>query len=212
MPLRALSQRVRPATLIPLSDRRLYPEDQHPAAQWDYQLFYAENLEGASAAWEKDVGATVRALFRAGSPEDVGRPAFTAGVRTRGGFFGRGAGAPDLPRDEAVLSAVKESAYVAAPARNGFKGPDSWYINAERNMAFAERGRNVGGSRCRYCSSMLPTMPSAKTQTSRLAKPMRQWCDDLEEAVVASGHWMAQENHYLTPRQCHHVQQIADWR
>jgi len=59
----------------------------------DYQLFYAGNLEAASAAWEKDIGATVRALFRAGSPEDVRRPAFTAGVRARGGFFGPGAAA-----------------------------------------------------------------------------------------------------------------------
>jgi pimeloyl-ACP methyl ester carboxylesterase len=181
------------ATLIPLSDRRLYPVDQQPAAQWDYQLHYAEDLDGATAAWEKNIGATVRTLFRAGSPQDVARPAFTAGVRARGGFFGPGGGAPDLPRDEAVLSAVEESAYVAALARNGFKGPDSWYVNAERNMAFAQRAR----AHWRLTMPVLFLHAAydaiCETRTSRLAEPMRQWCDDLEEAVIASGHWMAQE-------------------
>ena len=182
-----------PATLIPLSDRTLYPQDRHPAAQWDYQLFYAENLEGASAAWEKDISATVRALFRAGSPDHVGRPAFTAGVRARGGFFGPGAGAPDLPRDEAVFSALEESAYVAALTRNGFKGPDSWYVNAERNMAFAEQAHERWRLEMPVLFVHAAYDSICETQTSRLVEPMRQWCDDLDEAVVASGHWMAQE-------------------
>lgn len=182
-----------PATLIPLSDRTLYPEDQQPAAQWDYQLYYAENLEAASAAWEKDIGATARTLFRAGSPEDVRRPAFTAGVRARGGFFGPGAGAPDLPRDEAVFSAAEESAYVAALTRNGFKGPDSWYVNAERNMAFSERARECWRLEMPVLFLHAAYDAICETLTSRLAQPMRQWCDDLEEVVVASGHWMAQE-------------------
>ena len=32
-----------------------------------------------------------------------------------------------------------------------------------------------------------------ETMTSRLAEPMRAACSDLTEAVVTSGHWMAQE-------------------
>lgn len=182
-----------PATLISLSDRTVYPEAEHPAAQWDYQLFYAEDLEGATAAWEKNIGATVRTLFRAGSPEDVRKPAFTAGVRVRGGFFGPGAGAPDLPRDEAVISAAEESAYVAALTRNGFKGPDSWYVNARRNLAFAEKARARWRLKMPVLFLHAAYDPICETLKSRLAEPMRQWCDDLEEVVVASGHWMSQE-------------------
>ena len=103
------------------------------------------------------------------------------------------AGAPDLPRDEAVFSAVEESAYVAALTRNGFKGPDSWYVHGERNMAFAQRAR----ARWRLEMPVLFLHAAydaiCETRTSRLAEPMRRWCDDLEEAVVVSGHWMAQE-------------------
>ena len=38
-------------------------------------------------------------------------------------------GAPDLPRDAAVLSEEDEHRYVAALTHNGFFGPDSWYMN-----------------------------------------------------------------------------------
>jgi pimeloyl-ACP methyl ester carboxylesterase len=182
-----------PANLISLSDRTIYPWDEHPAAQWDYQLFYEDDLEGASAAWEKNVRATVRTLFRAGSPADVGKPAFTAGVRARGGFFGPGGGAPDVPRDDAVISAAEESAYVAALTRNGFKGPDSWYVNAQRNIAFAEKARERWRLDMPVLFLHAAYDPICETLKSRLAQPMREWCDDLEEEVVASGHWMAQE-------------------
>jgi hypothetical protein len=32
-----------------------------------------------------------------------------------------------------------------------------------------------------------------ETLVSRLAEPMRTYCDNLTEATIASGHWMAQE-------------------
>ena len=34
---------------------------------------------------------------------------------------------------------------------------------------------------------------TCETMDSRLAEPMRRDCADLEEVVVQSGHWMAQE-------------------
>ena len=55
-------------SIIPLADRRVYPEDRFPAAQWDYQLFYRENFAAACAGFESNVRATVRTLFRAGDP------------------------------------------------------------------------------------------------------------------------------------------------
>jgi pimeloyl-ACP methyl ester carboxylesterase len=182
-----------PAAVIPLADRTLYPEAEYPAAQWDYQLFYEENLEAATAGFDKDVGATVRALFRAGSPEAVGQRPVTARVRAQGGWFGPGAGAPDLPRDEAVISEPEERAYVAALTRNGFKGPDSWYMNAARNLAFAAQARDRWRLQMPVLFLHAAYDTVCETLTSRLAEPMRESCADLTEAVVQSGHWMAQE-------------------
>jgi pimeloyl-ACP methyl ester carboxylesterase len=135
----------------------------------------------------------VRALFRAGDPASKGNPARTSFVRANGGWFGPQNTAPDVPRDAAVLSGEDEHRYVAALERNGFFGPDSWYMNAYANAAFAKRAE----------ASWTLTMPVlfmhgafdyvCETIDSRLAEPMRANCANLTEVTIPSGHWMAQE-------------------
>jgi pimeloyl-ACP methyl ester carboxylesterase len=179
--------------VLPLADRRLYPEVESPLAQWDYHAFYAEDFERASAGFAADVRATVRTLFRAGNPSLRGKPSRTAFVRANGGWFGPENRAPAVPRDERLIGEEDERAYVEALERNGFAGPDSWYMNADVNDAYAERAR----------ANWRLTMPVlflhaaydyvCETIDSRLAEPMRAHCADLTEAVVPSGHWMAQE-------------------
>ena len=132
-----------PANLVPLVDRRVYPEAEFPVGQWDYQLFYEESFDRACAAFEADVERTVKALFRKGTPAAVGKPSRTAAVRKNGGWFGPG-GAPDVPLDTGVLGEDDLRAYVAALTRNGFFGPDSWYMNHERNGAYAARAPSFG--------------------------------------------------------------------
>jgi pimeloyl-ACP methyl ester carboxylesterase len=179
--------------LLPLVDRSLYPEDKYPYGQWDYQVFYLENFARASAGFEADIRATVRALFRAGNPDGRGKPNRTALVRANGGWFGPDNKAPALPRDERVIDEEAEASYVAALSRNGFFGPDSWYMNGEANAAYATRARA-------NWRLMMPTLflhgaydYTCETIDSRLAEPMRASCADLTEAIVPSGHWMAQE-------------------
>lgn len=180
--------------IVPLADRTIYPEDRFPAAQWDYQLFYRENFAAACAGFEANPRAVVRALFRAGAAGDQTLPSRLANVRANGGWFGPGgAPAPDLPRDETVLTEEDEHRYAAALERNGFFGPDSWYMNGPANTVYAERVR----------ANWRLTMPVlflhaaydyvCETVESRLADPMRANCSNLTEAVVKSGHWMAQE-------------------
>lgn len=182
-----------PETTIPLVDRGIYPADQFPAGQWDYQLFYRESFDAARAAFEADVGATVRALLRAGSPQAVGKPARTATVRRDGGWFGGTGRAPDVPMDPTVLTAADCSAYAAALSRNGFFGPDSWYMNHARNLAYAVQARDGGTLHMPVLFLHGAYDTVCETMTSRLAEPMRAACRDLTEAVVKSGHWMAQE-------------------
>jgi pimeloyl-ACP methyl ester carboxylesterase len=181
-----------PENIIALVDRKLYPENQFPAGQWDYQLFYQESFEKASASFEGNVEATVKLLFRKGSPDGAGQPAATSATRRIGGWFGGGP-APDLPRDSDVLTEQDCAAYTAALTRNGFFGPDSWYMNAEANLALA-RQAEYGG---RLSMPVLFLHGAydyvCETMTSRLPEPMRAACADLTEAVVRSGHWMAQE-------------------
>ena len=85
----------------------------------------------------------MKALFRKGNPARVGKPSRTAAVRKAGGWFGGGAW-PDLPRDADVLTEADMEAYTAALTRNGFFGPDSWYMNHKANGAYAQRATNGG--------------------------------------------------------------------
>jgi pimeloyl-ACP methyl ester carboxylesterase len=183
-----------PAQTIPLVDRSVYPEEIFPAGQWDYQLFYEENFEAAVATFEASVADTVKALFRKGSPAGKGQPGRLALVRRDGGWFGGAGRAPSVPRDADVLTEADLSAYVAGLQRNGFFGPDSWYMNHARNIAYAARAADGG-------RIALPVLflhgaydYTCETIDSRLAEPMREHCADLTEVVVQSGHWMAQEN------------------
>lgn len=181
-----------PSTILPLSDRRVYPEHAYPAAQWDYQLFYEAAFERACSVFDADPRATVKALFRRGNPAARGTPSRLATVRRDGGWFGGADRAPEVPLDTAVLGEDELEVYAAALESNGFFGPNAWYMNAERNLAHAARApTRVLRMPVLFLHGAFDT--TCETLDSRLAEPMRAHCEDLTEFVVPSGHWMAQE-------------------
>lgn len=182
-----------PSTLIEHVDRRLYPADQYPAGQWDYQLYYEEHFDEARRALEADPSRTLRALMRAGQPDGGDQPYRTARFRRAGGWFGGAPVAPDLPRDPAVLGEDDLAACADALSRNGFAGPDAWYMNAERNRAYAARAPEGGRLRMPVLFLHAAYDWLCTTRTTTLAEPMRASCDDLEEVTLACGHWMPQE-------------------
>jgi pimeloyl-ACP methyl ester carboxylesterase len=182
-----------PAKTIPLVNRLVYPEAEFPAGQWEYQLFYEENFAKAVSDFEANVPDTVKALFRKGSSAGKGQPSRTALVRRDGGWFGGAGRAPALPRDAEVLSEADCSVYVASLERNGFFGPDSWYVNHARNTAFADKALDSGRLSMPVLFLHGAFDYTCETLDSRLAEPMREYCADLTEIVVQSGHWMAQE-------------------
>ncbi len=182
-----------PENFLPNADRTLYPEAEFPFAQWEYMAFYQENFARAHQGFEANVANTVKAMFRRGNPAAAFTPSRTALVRQGNGWFGPTNVAPDVPLDPMVLTEADWHAYTAALTRTGFFGPDSWYMNHEANVAYAKHAKNAG-------KLTLPVLflhgaydYTCETIFSRLAEPMREDCADLTEAVVTSGHWMAQE-------------------
>jgi pimeloyl-ACP methyl ester carboxylesterase len=178
--------------IVPLVDRVSVSEAEYPVGQWDYQFFYEESFDKARTGFEANIRNVVKALFRKGDPNGVGKPARTAAVRKAGGWFGGGA-CPDVPRDADVLTEADLDAYTAALTRHGFFGPDSWYMNHKANGAYARLAKNGGrlSMPVLFLHGAYDTV--CETMTSRLPEPMRRDCADLIEAVVKSGHWMAQE-------------------
>jgi pimeloyl-ACP methyl ester carboxylesterase len=183
-----------PKAIIPLVDRSVYPEGEFPAGQWDYQLFYEESFDKAVAQFEGNIESTVKLLFRKGDPAGAGAPAVTSAVRRNGGWFPGGGAAPDVPVDGDILTEQDFHAYSAALTRNGFFGPDSWYMNAERNLAFASEAKNGGRLSLPVLFLHAARDYVCETVNSRLAEPMRRDCANLTEVVLSTGHWMAQED------------------
>src|SRR5690606_31991317 len=60
--------------MLPLVDRDIYPIDRFPYGQWEYQRFYHERFERAAAVLGANPRNTVKALFRRGNPDALGKP------------------------------------------------------------------------------------------------------------------------------------------
>jgi pimeloyl-ACP methyl ester carboxylesterase len=176
---------------LALIDRSVYPADVYPVGQWDYHYFYEENFDKAQSDFEANIRNAVKAMFRKGNPAAVGKPAATASVRKNGGWFGGGA-CPDVPRDGDVITEQDLEAYTAALTRNGFFGPNAWYMNHKTNSRYSKQARSPKLSMpVLFLHGAYDT--TCETVNSRFAEPMRGDCSDLTEVVVKSGHWMAQE-------------------
>lgn len=173
-------------TLVPLVDRDLYPEERFPYGQWDYYRFYAESFEQATADLDADVAATAAVLFRRSGPEAAGKRARTAEVRARGGWFGAAHRAPVLPRDTSMLSDEDFGTVVAGLRAHGFRGPGSWYLNDEANLAYAARAADRLSMPVLFVHAAWDTI--CETVRSGLAEPMRAACDDLTEVTIDAGH------------------------
>lgn len=174
-------------------DRAVYPEVQFPAGQWEYMRFYEEQFDRATAAFAANPYNTVKLLFRKADPDGFGKPAATAMTRILNGWFGEMNEAPDMPMDPDVVSEADLAVYAEALERNGFDGPDSYYMNHQANAEYAASA--VNGGRLDMPVLFLAAQYDyvCETITSSLAAPMRERCSNLREEVVLSGHWMAQE-------------------
>ena len=178
---------------IELVDRSVYPADEYPAGQWEYQLFYEENFARAQAVFEANPRNVLKALFQKWGPDGKGKPALTAPVRRDNGWFGGADAAPDLPRDGDVVSASALSIYAAALDRNGFFGPCSFYMNHAANAAYTARAVNDGFLDMPVLFLVAEYDYVCECVDSKLPQPMREYCRNLTERSVRSGHWMAQE-------------------
>ncbi|HEU4702941.1 MAG TPA: alpha/beta hydrolase [Conexibacter sp.] len=182
------------AQLCELVDRDLYPADRYPAGQWEYMRLYEEAFEATTATWDANPRNSVKALLRSGDPTCIGRRSIGAVVREEGGFFGGAPEAPDVPLDTNLLSEAELEPYVTALARNGFRGPDSWYMNDAANAAYAEEALNDGRLDMPVLFLGGAYEDTAETQTSRLAVPMAERCSDLTAVAIPAGHWMSMEH------------------
>lgn len=178
---------------VALVDREVYPEDEFPVGQWDYQRYYEEHFDRATGVMDANPYNLVKALFRKGNPAGQGRPTGTARTRANGGWFGGADEAPDLPADHDIATEAELRAYAAGLERNGFFGPNSYYMNHAANAEYTSRWRAGGVLDLPVLFLAARYDYTCECTASDLATPMRQLCRDLRYETLDCGHWMAQE-------------------
>jgi pimeloyl-ACP methyl ester carboxylesterase len=166
-------------------------DDSTPAGQWEYMRFYEENFAKAHSVMDVNPYNTAKALFRKGNPAAVGIPSGTSKTRQEGGWFGGATEAPDVPRDADVVTEADLCTYAAALGRNGFFGPDSWYMNHEKNLSYAERARDGGFLKMPVL--FIAAAYDTTCECPALSRAQSEHIQDLTYKTIQCGHWMAQE-------------------
>ena len=179
--------------LVSLVNRDLYPENEYPFGNWEYQRYYEEHFSKATSAMEANVSATFRTLFRAGDPAGKGKPGLLSQVRRHGGWFGGKGVAPDLPRDGRIITETDLHAYTSAYERTGFFGTASLYMNHAANAAYATEALNDAHLEMPVLFLEPEYDYTCDCVNSPLTEPMRKLCRDLVIKRIESGHWMDQE-------------------
>ncbi|KAL1622359.1 hypothetical protein SLS54_004923 [Diplodia seriata] len=182
--------------LVSLSNRDVYPEDAYPLAQWDYQAFHAEEPARSAALLRADVPNTLRWIYRPGSPAAFGKPAFTARMREAGGWFGGRESAPETAVGETLFARYDGAMFdglVAEFERNGFEGPNAYYLNHDVNREYLKDAPNGGRLHFPVLFIEAKWDNICDTAVSRLAEPMRESCSNLTEVSIDAGHWVALE-------------------
>lgn len=182
--------------LVALSSRDIYPADRYPLAQWDYQAFHSEQPEASAAQLRANVANTVKAVYRPSGPEAYGKPAtFMAAMRERGGWWSGAPEAPDTPFESTFFKNDRPAfdRMVAEFEKNGFEGPNAYYLNHAANKAYTEKAPDGGRLRRPVLFIEARWDGVCDTALSRLSEPMRELCDDLTEVSIDSGHWVPQQ-------------------
>lgn len=136
---------------IPTVDRDIYPEAEFPYGQWSYQKFYETDFEKASAFFDADIPAFLRASRTKGNPDAVGKPAPLAFVARDGGWMG-GAEKPDpkyrhIPLEYTVYESEDSyNEFVEAMEKTSFWPADAWYANHKLNRAYTLGNRKNDGN------------------------------------------------------------------
>ena len=166
--------------------------------------YYQEHFDEATAQHDANTRNTVASLFRGAAAKKVNgnakveekQPSVLAFTRLHGGWFGgNGNEAPSAPRDANVLGTEEEMhTFVSALERNGFRGPNAYYMNHTINATYAARAVNNGvlSMPALYIGA---TYDSVCSEGGVWEDSMREKCKRLNVASVASGHWMVRNIH-----------------
>lgn len=186
--------------LVSLVNREIYPVEEYPLGQWDYQAYHAEQQERSEKTLDADPENTIKCLYTPGSPDRYGKPARTANMRAAGGWWGKEDAAFNIGVESTLLKDEPEILEKLADTlrKNGSFGPNAYYLNHDVNTAYSMKSVNGGVLEMPVLFIGARFDATCDTSVSSLSEPMRRYCRDLTECTIDSGHWVAHEKHQET--------------
>ena len=203
-----------PDSYLSYIDRELYPEDEYPYGQWDYMYFYYESFDLAISQMEADPHKFIRLNFTKPSDDfkgcfnaGIGARSITASIRKNGGWFKQDGfngldSIPDVQAETDLVSEEEVKVYGDYLCKNGFFGPNSWYVNGHLNDQYAKELKEFTTI---DCPVLFIQATYDSVLTSNFNTHNRLVCTNLTEAEIESGHWMAREKPEETNKT------ILDW-
>ena len=190
---------------VALVNRDIYPIDQYPSGQFDYQKYYEQHSETAIRVLEAEPGNSIKSTFVPGNTAIYGLPSPTATIIRNGGWFGGASHAPDVELSKTVLDESLFASLRDSLMHNGFFGPTAYYLNHDVNHAYSQRSANDGVLTVPVLFIEARYDRVLSTSISRLSEPMRKYCRNLTECSIEAGHWVGLER----PREVNAA--IARW-
>lgn len=180
--------------LLSTINRELYPIEQSPNGQWDYQIYYEANSDAINKVFEADVENTVKVLYRRGDPASFRKPGPLSTVSRDGGWFGGRSSAPQM--GDLSGSVLDESTFNTLRThltRTGFFGASAYYLNHAANVEYSKSAVNGGVLDVPALFIEAKFDRTCATAASSLAEPMRRYCRNLTQCSVEAGHWVGLE-------------------
>jgi soluble epoxide hydrolase/lipid-phosphate phosphatase len=178
---------------LALVNRDIYPIDQYPWGQFDYQIYYLDHSDRATQVMEVEPGNTIKSIFVPANSARYGLPGPTSTVVRDGGWFGGNSRAPEVELSQTVLDESLFESLEGSLKRNGFFGPTAYYLNHDANHNYSTTSVDGG----------VLTVPALfiearfdrvyTTSISRLCEPMRKYCQNLTECSIEAGHYVGIE-------------------
>ena len=179
--------------LLPLVDRKLYPADKYTDGQWDHWRFYLTHFDQAVSDMEADIPATLASTFAKGNLFSAVNISPTALVTANGGRYGATHRAPATEPDYSLWPQADFEVLVAAFKKTGFRPCDSYYLNDEANIAYANKAINNGIISQPVLFVNAEYESFCNINLGKIGDPMRKTCLNLTVIDQPSGHYLPLE-------------------
>ncbi|KAJ4321937.1 hypothetical protein N0V94_002649 [Neodidymelliopsis sp. IMI 364377] len=181
---------------VSLVNRDIYPEDEYPYGQFEYQKYYEQYPEASVQAFESGVDKISKILYLPHKPENHRKPSVSTSRQLRdGGWFGgHSENLPDVPLEATLLDEHLYASLLASHKKHGWFPPTAYYLNHASNEAFA--AREVNGGVLEFPVLFIDAKHDAvcsPSATPKMGEGQREKVRDLTYETVESGHWVMLE-------------------